>query len=81
MHSWPKETHRFEKIPNLHCSQWDLSSFTNSKTRHTLGLFKILLETFDIFEWGFLRPVSNSCDKLRHCRGHLTLTLGHWRSQ
>ena len=26
--------------------------------------FQDIMETFDIFEWGFLRPVSNSCDKI-----------------
>ena len=81
MHSWQKETHHLEKIPNLHCSQWDLSSFTNSKTQHTLGVFKISGEPFDIFEWVFLRPVSDFCDKIRPCRGHLTLTLVHRGSQ
>ncbi len=81
MHSWPKETHHLGKIPNLHCSQWDLSSFTNFKTWHTLGLFKILGEPFDFFEWVFLRPVSSFCDKIRLCRGHLTLTIGHRGSQ
>ncbi len=50
MHSWPKETHRLQRIPNLHWLQWDLSSFTNSKIWHTLGLFKISEEPFDIFE-------------------------------
>ncbi len=80
-HSWPKEMHRLEEIPNFHWSQWDLSSFTNSKTRHTLGLFKISREPFDIFERGFLRPVSNSCDQIWPGRGHLTLTLGHWGSK
>ena len=42
---------------------------------------KIMGETFDIFEWGFLGPVSNSHDKIRTCRGHLTLTLGFRGSQ
>ena len=73
--------HHLEKIPNLHYSQWDLSSFTNSKTWHTLGLFKISREPFDIFERSFLRPVSNSRDQIWPCRGHLTLTLGHRGSQ
>ena len=31
----------------------------------------------DIFDWGFLWPVSNSRDKIRPRPGHLTLTLGH----
>ncbi len=70
-----------KKIPHLHCSQWDLSSFTNSKTRHTIGLFKILGELFDIFEWVFLRPVSKFRHKIRPFWGHLTLTLGHMGSQ
>ncbi len=81
MHSWLKETHRLEKIPNLHCSQCDLSSLTNSKTWHTLGLFKISGKLFEIFEWGSLRPVSNFCEKIRPFWGHLTLTLAHRGSQ
>ena len=32
-------------------------------------------------EWGFLRPVTNSCEQIWPCRGHLTLTLGHMGSQ
>ncbi len=36
MHSWPKETHHLEKVPNLHWLQWDCSNFTKSKTWHTL---------------------------------------------
>ncbi len=39
-------------------------------------IFKISGEPFDVFEWGFLRPVSNSDNKIRPCRGHQTLTLG-----
>ncbi len=81
IHSWPKEMHHLEKIPNLHELQWNLSSFTKSKTRHTLGLFKILREPLDIFGWGFLRPVSNTCDQIWPVGGHLTLTVGHSGSQ
>ena len=77
LHSWPKEMHCLEKILNLHRSQWDLSSFTNSKTWHTLRLFKISGELFEIFEWVFSQPVSNSHYKIQPCRGPLTLTLGH----
>ena len=73
--------HHLEKIPNLHELQWNLSSFTKSKTRHTLGLFKILREPLDIFGWGFLRPVSNTCDQIWPVGGHLTLTVGHSGSQ
>ena len=56
MPSWPKEMNHFEKIPNLHCSQWNLSSFTNFKTQHTLGLLKISEEPLDIFEWKKYNP-------------------------
>ena len=81
MHPWPNKMHHLPRISNLHWLQWDLSSFTNSKIWHTLGLFKILGERFDIFEKGFLQPVSNSHDQIWPCRGHLTLTLGHRGSQ
>ncbi len=64
MHSWPKEMHHLEKISNFHCSQWDSSRFTNSKTQHTLGLFKISEEPLNIFEWVFLQPVLNSQNKI-----------------
>ena len=63
MHSWPKEMQHFEKIPNLHCFHWDLTYPWISG------------EPFDIFGWGFLGPVSNSCDIIRLSQGHLT--LGH----
>ena len=81
MHPWSKEMHLLQRIPNLHWLQWNLSSFTNSKIWHTLGRFKISRERFDIFEKGFLRPVSNSHDQIQPCRGHLTSTLGHRGSQ
>ena len=42
MHSWPKEMHRVEKIPNLHYSQLDLSYGTacvwTTKGRATGGM-------------------------------------------
>ena len=53
IHCWPKEMDHLGKIPNLPCLQWDLSSFTKSKTRHTLVDFLRYWENHLTFLNGF----------------------------
>ena len=66
VHSCSKEMYLSIKIPNLHWLQSDWSSFTNSKTQHTLGLFKMFRGPIDIFE--SIQPafLVKPCSNLEH---------------